>query len=389
MKNVGFFLIILVCLSVSCISAPPSEQTGEGADRAVTSVATKPDTPRSQPASVGRVDADIDALIDKARASIDSNHLAEGIKFYISALVKANAAGKRSRADEILGTLNGIGTRFTLEPHGSWLEPDGSQKIASSRAAARGEGLMPAVYLYESYNYAKSVVPDAFIRFEFISNDGNMNASVATDSNGLANTGITSIAAPSKDAVVRAYPVFTSDGYSFAFKAVFRDFSFVAPPNLALLAVLEKTPAGESTDSRVLDSVASSLKPLGVEVVPYNGVLAPDRFNAAFAGDRTALQAMAGSVKAGYFALVHVSVSAPSRMEYGGKTYNIYTASAKATLRIVRADGTIVFAEAKDSVRGQGGTEQAAIDDCLVKVREELSAIVTNKKATIIEAFSE
>ncbi|GAB1457528.1 hypothetical protein MASR2M48_28360 [Spirochaetota bacterium] len=50
-----------------------------------------------------------------------------------------------------------------------------------------------------------------------------------------------------------------------------------------------------SANSRVLDSVASSLKPFGVEVVPFNGVLAPARFNAAFAGDRTALQTMAGA----------------------------------------------------------------------------------------------
>jgi hypothetical protein len=328
-------------------------------------------------------------LIAKARSSIDSNHLAEGIKYYISALVKATNANKRSRADELTGTLNAIGTRLTVEPHESWLEADGSQKNASSREASRGEGLMPAVYLYESYSYAKSAVPDAFIRFEFISNEGKLNASVATDAKGLANTGITQINAPGKDAVVRAYPVFTSDGYSFAFKTVFRDFSFVAPPNLALVAVLEKTPGGESANSRVLDSVASSLKPFGVEVVPFNGVLAPARFNAAFAGDRTALQTMAGSVKAGYFALVHVDVAAPSRMEYGGTVYNIFIASAKATLRIVRADGTVVFAEAKDGVRGQGGTEQAAIDDCLVKVRDELSAIVTGKQEAISKAFSE
>ena len=49
----------------------------------------------------------------------------------------------------------------------------------------------------------------------------------------------------------------------------------------------------------------------------------------------------------------------------------------------------MVFAEAKDGVRGQGGTEQAAIDDCLVKVRDELAAIVNGKSAAIRKAFSE
>ncbi len=358
-----------------------SAQTGTDKTVSVASTATAS-------ASAGQ-DVSIDALIAKARSSIDANHLAEGIKFYISALARATKTGQRARADEISGTLNAIGARLTLEPHESWLAPDGSQKTASTRSAARGEGLMPAVYLYESYGYAKSAVPDAFIRFEFVSNAGSLTESVTTDSRGLANTGITSISAPGKDAQVRAYPIFTSEGFSYAFKATFRDFAFVAPPNLAIVAVMEKTPAGESANPRVLDTVASSLKPLGVEVVPFNGVLASARFNAAFGGDSSALAALAGSVKAGYFALVHVEVATPTRMEYGGKVYNIYTANAKATLRIVRLDGTVVFARPVDGIKGQGGTDQAAIEDSLVKVRDQLAQVLGAESATIRKAFSE
>ncbi|MBU0928860.1 MAG: hypothetical protein KKA67_14015 [Spirochaetes bacterium] len=377
----------------SCVSSPAPAALDESQAR----VSASDGSPAPSAASTGAPpssavaspDAAIDALVSKARASIDANHLSEGIKFYISALAKATAAGKRSRVDEINGTLSAIGARLTLEPHESWLGPDGSQKSASSRSAARGEGLMPAVYLYESYGYAKSAVPDAFIRFEFISNEGALNASVTTDAKGMANTSISAIAAPGKEATVRAYPIFTSEGYSYAFKTVFRDFSFVAPPNLALVAALERTPSGESANPRVLDAVASALKPLGVEVAAFNGVLASERFKAAFGGDAAALSALSGSVKAGFFALVHVDVGAPTRMEYGGKVYNIFIASAKATLRIVRVDGTVVFAQAKDGVRGQGGTEQAAIDDCLVKVREELAAIVSRDSAAIKKAFSE
>jgi len=389
--------MLLIAVSVfSCVSAPAPEPadavstTGVQPAPALATPGAK--TAPAQPAAVStaaQADTELDLLIGKARDSIDANHLADGIKFYISALAKATKAGKRSRVDEISGTLAAIGTRLTVEPHESWLSPDGSQKTASSRSAARGEGLMPAVYLYESYGYVKSAVPDAFIRFEFITNEGSLNASVTTDAKGLANTSITAMTAPGKDAVVRAYPVFTAEGYSYAFKNVFRDFSFAAPPNLAVVAVLERTPAGESTNPRVLDAVASALKPLGVEVVPFNGVLASARFNAAFGGDVTALAALAGSVQAGYFALVSVEVAAPTRMEYGGKVYNIFIANAKATLRIVRADGTVVFAKPKDGIRGQGGTVQAAIDDCLVKVRDELTATMSAESATIRKAFSE
>jgi len=373
--------LAIVAVFGACVSSPsptstaPRGQTGS----AGTTVGIAPD----------QVDAEIDALVTKASASIDANHLSEGIKFYISALGKATKASKKSRADEISGTLNAIGTRLTVEPHESWLQPDGSQRSGDSRNAAHGLGLMPAVYLYESYGYAKSAVPDAFIRFEFVENGGNLTASVATDAKGLANTSITSLTAPGKDAVIRAYPIFTSEGYSFAFKNVFRDFGYAAPPNIALVAALEKTPAGDSTNPRVLDAVATSLKPLGVDVVPFNGVLAAARFRAAFDGDAVALAALSGTVKAGYFALVYVEVGTPSRMEYQGKVYNIFTATAKATIRIVRMDGTVVFAESKDGIRGQGGNDQASIDDCLVKVRNELSAIISGRAADIRKAFAE
>jgi hypothetical protein len=388
--TLGLFTALLAfAVLTSCVSAPPASSAvgpNPGASAASVSAAAHAGT---SPSASANPDADIDALIGKARASMDSNHLSEGIKFYISALARATKDGKRSRADEITGTLNAIGARLTVEPHESWLAPDGSQKTGVSRAAARGEGPMPAVYLYESYGFAKSAVPDAFIRFEFVSNEGKLNASVSTDAKGLANTSITSIAAPGRDAVVRAYPIFTSEGYSYAFKTVFRDFSFVAPPNLALVAALERTPAGESVNPRVLDSVAASLKSLGVEVVAFNGVMKSAQFNAAFGGDVAALASLAGSVKAGFFALVHIDVAKPNRMEYGGKVYNIFVTNSKATLRVVRADGTVVFAEAKDGVRGQGGTELAAIDDCLVKMRDELAAIVNGRSTEIRKAFLE
>ena len=392
MSKTPVTMLIIAISVLSCVSAPaptPAEPAPAPIDAAAPATPASKQAVAVAPPSVVQPDAEIDSLIKKARDSIDSNHLAEGVKFYISALAKATKTGKQSRVDEISGTLAAIGTRLTVEPHESWLAPDGSQKTASSRSAARGEGMMPAVYLYESYGYVKSAVSDAFIRFEFMTNEGKLNASVTTDSRGLANTSITAITAPGKDAVVRAYPVFTSEGYSYAFKNVFRDFSFIAPPNLALVAALERTPAGESANPRVLDAVASALKPLGVEVVPFNGVLASARFNAAFGGETAALATLAGSVKAGYFALVNVEVAAPTRMEYGGKVYNIFIANAKATLRIVRADGTIVFAKARDGVRGQGGTEQTAIDDCLVKIRDELTAIISAESATIKRAFLE
>ena len=198
---------------------------------------------------------------------MDNNQFAEGIKQYILALAAATKAGDRATASEISGILEEAGARLSMEPHESWLAKDGSQSSGSSRQVSRGDGPMPAVYLYQSYGYAKSPVQDAFIRFEFRSNSGTMTTSVTTDGRGLANTSISSLSQPGREAVVRAYPIFMSGGYSYAFRNVFRDFVYAAPSRVIAVAASETTPAGVQTP-RVLEAVSTSMKAAGLEVAP-------------------------------------------------------------------------------------------------------------------------
>ena len=340
----------------------------------------------TDPASAAII-TEIDTLMAKAKESIDANRLAEGMQFYISALGRASRAGIKARTEELTGILNATGAKLTIEPHENWIANDGSQRAGDVRSAARGEGLMPTVYLFESYGFGKSAVPDAMIRFEFVNNKGQLNETVRTDPRGMANTIISSMESSGKDATIRAFPIFSSEGYTFALRTVFRDFSYLAPPNIVLVMALERTPLGFNENPRVLDAVSSSLKPLGVQTISYNGVMAPERFMSAFGGDSTVLATFADAVKPGYFALLLVEAGPPVQMQLQGRLYNIFTATGKATIRIVRADGIIVFAEAKDGIRGQGGSEQAAIDDCLVKIRSDMTTLLGDRAGTIQKAF--
>ncbi len=397
MKRAAIGILILSIFASSCVSSPEIQDNQAGLSNDTTTqpplekapVEANPVPATALTSTDSALNTEINALIARAKESIEANRLSEGLQFYISALGRASKAGMKARTDELVGILNTAGTRLTIEPHESWIAEDGAQRAGNARSAARGEGLMPMVYLYESYGFGKSVVQDAMIRFEFVNNEGKLNASVRTDSRGMANTTITAVASPGRDATVRAYPVFSSEGYTYALKTVFRDFSYLAPPNIALVMALERTPAGFNENPRVLDAVSSALKPLGVQTISYNGRMAPDRFMTAFAGDSKALASFAGSVSPGYFALLFVEVGTPVQMQLQGKLYNIFTATGKATLRIVRADGTIVFAEARDGIRGQGGSDQIAIDDCLVKIRSEMTALLEAKAAPIQKAFSE
>jgi hypothetical protein len=399
-KTIWFVLILPLSLLVaSCVSSPEGHQDQSQISRGTNTADTRPvgtinpesgssqtSTPATDPAST-RISLEIDALMVKAKESLEANRLAEGMQFYISALGRASRAGIKNRTEELTGIINATGAKLTIEPHEGWIANDGSQRAGDVRSAARGEGLMPTVYLYESYGFGKSVVPDAMIRFEFVNNEGKLNDTVRTDPRGMANTIISSIASPGRDATVRAFPIFSAEGYTYALRTVFREFSYLAPPNIALVMALERTPSGFNENPRVLDAVASSLKPLGVQTISYNGVMAPERFMSAFGGDSNALAAFTGSSNPGYFALLFVEVGPPVQMQLQGRVYNIFTATGKATIRIVRADGTIIFAEAKDGIRGQGGSEQAAIDDCLVKIRSDMTTLLETRAEAIQKAF--
>jgi hypothetical protein len=406
--------LTLICMfTVSCISLPVPTSPGNQLSSSIDVAASQPSqrsTPDSSPAQhgtsgtvptvltsqpesttpakAGTIEDEIATLIARAAESIDANRLAEGIKYYVAALGRASRAGLKHKVDEIVGIINTAGTKLTIEPHESWIATDGTQVPGDTRTASRGEGLMPTVFLHASYGYAKSVVPDAMIRFEFLSNNGTITGTVTTDSRGMANATISSIASPAREAIIRAYPLFTADGFTYAFKTIFRDFTYLPLPNQTLVVALEKTSAGYSANPRVLDTVAGSLKKIGSEVIPFNGSIAPERFMSALGGDRTALAAFSGNTNwLGYYTLVYVEIPTPEQMVVQGRVYNIFITNAKVTIRTVQANGSVIFTEVMDGIRGQGGSVQAAIEDSLAKTHVELAGILDTRSSSIRSAF--
>ncbi|HRZ90791.1 MAG TPA: hypothetical protein P5117_15025, partial [Spirochaetia bacterium] len=112
-------------------------------------------------------------------------------------------------------------------------------------------------------------------------------------------------------------------------------------------------------------------------------------FDRAFGGDPASVRALAASAGASYFAFV-VSEASPARqMEYGGKKYNIFTSDCKTTIRIIRDDGTIVFALPLDPVRGQGGTASASVSDAFLKARDALTAELNRRVPEIKKAVEQ
>ncbi len=386
-------LVVLLIAAMTVFSCVSTNGSGSASQTAGQTASSGGNAASQQSTAVkpsgSKNDPEIAALQDKAKIALELNHLTEAIKLYISAYLRASKAENTVKVDEISRAMNDIGSRLTLEPLESWIAPNGEQIVGDTRQVSKSGGLMPAVYLFENFQNAKTPVQDAVIKFEFIENEGSLTASVTTDKYGLANTNIASLGYSGKSAIIRAYPVFSNEGFSYAFKNVHRDFVYMPPKSIALVAGIEKTSFGNSANPSSIDTIAQTVKSFGIDVIPFNGTVQPDKFLAAFNGDTKALALMNPDAKSGYYALFFIEVNLPVQLQLQGKTYNIYNTSGKATLRIVRNDGTIVYTFVKDSVKGQGGSDKNAVDDCLIKLRDELVKFVNDNSAAIRKAFLE
>jgi hypothetical protein len=342
------------------------------------------------PASGSAAIAEMDRYMTKAGDAIDSNHLSEAIRSYVAVLAIAEespSAAAKAKAADAEAALARIGTRLTLEPSSDWVDPKGSQIAGAARNLGKDGGLAPAVFLFESFGTGKAPVADAPIFFTFTKNSGSMVAFVTTDAYGKSNTTVAKLDEPGKEAVIRACPVFRSRGKEYAFANVFRDFAYLPPASSAMVIAFESSELGASDNPKTVDAVIAAMKPLGLEMSPLNGKLQSEKFRKAFGGDLGALASLGIGDASPYAALVLVEVAAARQMEMNGKKYNIYTAQAAATFRLVRKSGSVVFSLPLDSIKGQGGTREAAIADAFKQARDALGPALTARQADIKKAL--
>ncbi len=379
-RNLVVPAICAILAAAGCVSAPPSADPVP--EKPAGAVVSRTSSPLEE----------MKRLLEVGRTALDSNHPAEAIRSYVTVLALSREDGSQDALR--LGTqaeseLVRIGNRLSLEPGEGWIAPDGSQLASASRSVGREGALQPAVFLFENFASAKSPVADAPIRFEFVRGGGVLTTIVSTDIYGRANAILSRLESPSSEAVIRAYPAFTARGFTYAFRNVQRDFSYLPPSNVAKVVALERGPDGAVQNPQVLDSVAAILKGAGLTPSPLDGKLLGSGFDRSFGGDPASVRSLAASSGASYFAFV-VSEASPARqMEYGGKKYNIYTSDCKTTIRIIRDDGTIVFSLPLDPLRGQGGTAAAAVSDAFLKAREALTAELNRRIGEIRKAVEQ
>jgi hypothetical protein len=378
MKKSGICAAVLsalfASLVASCVSLPPSS-TGPAASPAASAAADALLTMRE--------------LRDAARAAFDSNHPIEAVRHLVGLLavdaeaaqekVPARAAERSELARAADAELTAIGARFVMEPTDEWLS-GGKQITGNLRDLAKGGGLKPSVRLVINYDFGKAVVQDAPIRFAFVAGIGELTAAETTDSYGTASAVVRGISRTDAPVVIRATLAVSNRGKTKVFSEVFRDFSFLPSSRTAKVLAFERVVGADKKiraagdHSPLVDAVSRGLAASGLELVPVDGALDPASFTAALGGDPAAVgKALAlGGKSASFLAIAASDCDEPRQMVLNGKTYEIYTANVRVTVRLLRSDGSVVESRPQASLRAQGGTPDAAIQAAFKAAREAI-----------------
>ncbi|MGO8694172.1 MAG: hypothetical protein ACLQMF_10955 [Rectinemataceae bacterium] len=390
------FAMLCSCVSVSS-SRPAAVQPGGAQGTMVQHPAPSQDAAAPNGGTTASVVpkedflAEMDTLLQKAVEASDSNHLAEAIRSYVAVLALADQTRSpegQIRADRATAELSRIGQTLSLEPGSEWVDANGTQIGASTRSAGRADGRSPSVYLYENFGTGKSPIGDAPIHFQFIKNSGSIVSTVSTDAFGKANTTLASLGDPGSEAVIRAFPVFVARGKTYSFSNVFRDFVYLPPANVARVFAMASSELGNDDNPQILDVAIKALKPSGLQLAPFDGALDTDAFRRAFGGDTKALTALGVGAEVPYAAFISVEIAPARQIVLDGVAYNIFTALADVTFRLMRSDGTVVMALPLAPIKGQGGTKESAIADAYLRASDALASALEERMPGIRDTIA-
>lgn len=333
----------------------------------------------------------MESLMQASQDAFDTNHPIEALKHLVGILALHDEApaetntNRKSRRAELVRRadqkITEIGARLTLEAGDEWIKEDSTQRSGNVRDLAKGGGLMPVVRLVVNYDFGKAVVADAPIRFAFVDGIGDITRMGTTDSNGIASTVVRSLNRTDRPVLIRAMLVISNRGKTRVFSEVHRDFAYVLPARTARIfasegpaSVQSSAPSMKTGAAPLVDAVSRALTDTGLDYLVSDSSLDLKTFSAALHGDIGAVQRACnfGGTSVSYLVLIDVQYDAPRQMILNGKTYNIFTSTARAQFRIVRNNGTVAFTRPIISVKGQGGTESAAVQSALMEARKAL-----------------
>jgi hypothetical protein len=331
--------------------------------------------------------------LDNGMAKIADGAVAEGARQLVAVLAErrkiAAGDGEAEQIAEIAETeLGKLGAALALEAGPEWLDETNNQRTASTLDVGTPRALQPSVILTYNMGRGRSLVAGAPIVFGFARGGGNLTAAVNTNDLGQATCSLGRFDSTASEQLIRAAVEYRVEGFSYRFEGVMRDFAYAPPGRAAVIVALERSPSGVVAPPAVLDAAFNALKGVDLDFSHYDGALAPDRFLKVFGGDAAAIKALGLDRGTAYLVTVLNECASPRQVVLDGKAYDLWKASAAATIRLIRAaDGKILFS-AKADAAGQGGTAEKAASDGLSAAASAMARLLGERVAEIRTALA-
>lgn len=374
----GIVCFSMVILVVSCLSVDRVAVKVQSGNTSVEISTGSSKTTSSDTTTVTKEQLDeINTYLKKAQEALDMNHLHEAVKLYISALLRAEKYAVQGKIQEITDILNKVGAKFTIEPSDVWKSNAEKPITGNSFWAAQAKGIMPALYIYENFGFGKSPLQDVPIRFEFIENNGTLVPTVFSDAKGFATTTISGIQDPKRAVRIRAFPIVTNEGYSYAFKTVYYDFIYIPAPFVVLVYTMEKVGSSVGTYARNMETISQTLKTVPLQPVLMQEAVNANNFLAALQGDVSKIT-VPKALNPDLYALFYIEIKEP--YQYSA-SYKIFLCMGSVTVRIMTRDGGVLTSMVLTDIKGSGRDEASAIESC----RNEIATALEQRIAQDVQ----
>jgi len=382
--------VLTACSSTPAATPRPPEKAPEGKPQ---TAAQEPKTAPTQDmkASLSRMQD----YLQNGKAKMDQGNIVEGIRQLVDILAEKQKLQNPSKdivdvAREAETELTKIGSALTLDSGVEWLDDNKNQVNASVIDVGTGKALQPSVIVTYNMGKGRTLVSAMPVSFEFVKGSGILTGFVNTNEYGQANCGLAKLDSATQEHIIRASIPFSSNGYTWKFGGVEKDFVYVPPTRKATILVMERSDLGPSQPPVILDAVYNKLKGVAFDFSQYDGVLLGDNFTKVFGGDPQAIQALGVQKDVSYLVSVLNDCTLVSQVVIDGKPYNLYKSSVTATTRVIRViDGKILYSGVVQGIAGQGGTKEKAVVDGYKKAAEEMAKKLDKELGEISKALTD
>ncbi|MFP4364334.1 MAG: hypothetical protein ACLFR1_10760, partial [Spirochaetia bacterium] len=200
------------------------------------------------------------------------------------------------------------------------------------------------------------------VRFQFLQGSGILTGHAESDEYGRAGTNVVSFDNPNQEQVILAQPVFQIGNQRFQVETASLEFRYT-PPDRTTRIIAWVDLEGDTRSADMLQSFAAqALEGLGVDSISTGG---PSGI-AQTMSHQELLDELDQGIDERYVFIIKMQIQSLQQLEYEGRSFNIYQSTAVCHIHLIdMLSGETLYTSVTNSVRGQGGSRELALNNSI------------------------